>query len=262
MTSQNSLNFSDPLHILYLAAEGTFLRMMERSGGLSTGVRARRLAQMQVVGRGHLPSAPGGGLIPQPGPHAPAASVPPPPSGLMDQDCGGPSASQSSPAGWLELSPPSHSAQSPALPSIAASNEPPTQNDAAVLSSTESAATALSSLSSEPTQPTAGAASLPIQPTQPTAGAASLPIQPTQPSVGAAAIDLSTKPTAGAVGSRQHMRERLALMREQMRQSLNLASSQSPPQSAAVTPQLPASATSAGAVSVTTSAASTSRMSV
>jgi len=32
MTPQNNLNFSDPLHILYLAAEGTFLRMMDSSG--------------------------------------------------------------------------------------------------------------------------------------------------------------------------------------------------------------------------------------
>jgi len=31
---QNNLNFSDPLHILYLAAEGTFLRMMEMSDPL------------------------------------------------------------------------------------------------------------------------------------------------------------------------------------------------------------------------------------
>eukprot|EP00092_Neocalanus_flemingeri_P002235 GFUD01002380.1.p1 GENE.GFUD01002380.1~~GFUD01002380.1.p1 ORF type:complete len:597 (-),score=140.23 GFUD01002380.1:94-1884(-) len=52
---QNNLNFSDPLHILYLAAEGTFLRMMEMSnqvqltstsGGWQTHSLAARISSL------------------------------------------------------------------------------------------------------------------------------------------------------------------------------------------------------------------------
>jgi hypothetical protein len=50
---QNNLNFSDPLHILYLAAEGTFLRMME----MSKISISRSSQQHHLPSRGNLTSS-------------------------------------------------------------------------------------------------------------------------------------------------------------------------------------------------------------